>query len=61
MLRRKWNGGKGRLPGRTAVDRVRVSEEKSNCNHSKNIEPCKMQNAQIAACSRRLSAAGIKH
>ena len=53
--------GKGRIPGRTAVDRVRVSEEKSNCSNSKNIEPCKIQNEWIAGRSSLRSVAVIKH
>ena len=49
--------GKGRF---SAVELVRVSEEKINSNNSKNIKPWKIQKVQRAGCSSFLSVVVIK-
>ena len=43
-----------------AVDKVTVSEEKTNCSNSKNIKPWEIQNVQRAGCSSFLSVDVIK-
>lgn len=59
VVKRKGMERKGRYPGRTSVDGVRVRAKKLNCSNK--MKPCKPQDVHIAGCSSVLPAAVLKY